>query len=155
MTTKAIANDKINSRLVSRNLSIVELNLLGKSQRQIGKLKGLSQQQISNILDDKELRQLTDSAITREVLGLEKCGRKLDSLIDSKDEKVSLHAIGMRQANTGISGTRTPNVKIQQIYVDNRTIAPEAHQTMIDLLELKRNNDLKLGDNGVIDVTST
>jgi len=128
-----------NKTNVKRNLTIVELALAGQTVREIADQVGLTYPRISQILNDKEYKDLLEQGHKRQILSLHHAIDKHDTLIDSEDEKVALGAVQLRYKTIGILPSHTQATYIQTLNIQSNIVIDAATSKAIDdMLEYKR-----------------
>ena len=140
-TTHNLTKD--NPERIRRDLTITELRSQGKSVREIGQEVGISKQRVSQILNDKEIKEILDDTQRYYVSKAPEVKKEFIRLcLGAEKESDRVKAIGDYNKIIGITPMHTQSPFIQQIYVDNRTVTSDTHQGLADLLALKRKNDL-------------
>ena len=128
---------------ISRDLHIAELRATGKSVLEIAKETSLSHQRVSQILSDKQIKEILEEAQRYYISKAPEIKENFIKLCMDENKKISLDAIKEWHKITGIAPSQIQSQFLQQIYVDNRTISPETMSNLEKMLALKREQDLQ------------
>jgi hypothetical protein len=111
--------------IVKRNFDIVEGILEGQTPQQIAKLYGITDRQVYNILSDEDYRKIIESGQRDQVFMLPNANKRLETLIQSEDEKVALGAIKQVHQNTGIAPSHAPSIFINKLLIQQGNSAED------------------------------
>ena len=109
-----------------RNAKIVAMVLAGQTYAEISKKIGLDKGSISRIVNNSDARNIIKDTQRFYIAMAPAVIDRFLTCINSDDQKIRLQAIKEWHRIVGIAPTQTPNVFLQQIYVDQRK------QTIID-----------------------
>lgn len=105
-------------RNAERNCTIAQMHLKGFNYTEIAKNVNVNKRQITNILSDKNIKEIVINTVKGYILNCGIVAQKLLDHIDDNDPQVSLKAIAEYNKIIGISSAHAP-VIIQNMYVDN------------------------------------
>ena len=97
--------------------------LQGLDQHTIAKKVGLTQQRVSQILNNEpEIKKVLEDGQKAQVLLIPLAVQKHTELLDSEDEKIALEAAKLIYKNTGITPSHAQSVYIQNLTVSQQNI---------------------------------
>jgi len=143
MGKKPVSKEKIDE--------LAKLSAIGKSCKQISDKVHLHKTTIAKKIKLPEAKKIIEGFQSYYLTYAQDVKRGFMELCLSKDPKIKQKAISEYHSIMGISPTHAPSQFLQQIYIDQRTIAPEAHKDLRELLAIKKEKDLK--ESEMIDVT--
>lgn len=112
-----------NPAKIERNLNIAQDRLAGLNYHQIAANNGCSIATVSYVLNDKEIKEIVETGIRKQVSLIPLADQVLyDCLTDKDDKQYRFKAAETIYKNTGIAPSHASNTTIMNVlYQDNRT----------------------------------